>query len=62
MTFKLTIDTGNDAFGNKPYELHEEVARILMGVVARVRERGPTDGFALHDSNGNAVGRVEFTK
>ena len=60
--FKLTIDTDNAAFGGEPYELHEEVARILKEVAAKLQERGPTDGFALHDLNGNDVGRVEFKK
>ncbi len=62
MAFKLTIDTDNDAFGDKPFELHGEVARILKEVAAKLQERGPTDGFALLDSNGNDVGRAEFTK
>lgn len=55
MTFTLTINTGNAAFGEVP---DEELARILHVVAGRVRE-GYTDG-RISDVNGEPVGSFEL--
>lgn len=54
--FKLSIETDNAAFESDTYG---EVARILAGVLARVRT-GEDEG-AIRDINGNKVGSFEFT-
>lgn len=38
---------------------NSEIKRILLEAAERVRVDGVGAGFALHDANGNAVGRVE---
>lgn len=50
--FKLTIETGNDAFADEP---NEELARLLEKAAQRLRSGYVSD--TLRDSNGNTVGK-----
>lgn len=56
MAFKLTIETGNDAFYPEP---RDEIFRILQKLSARVIAGDPMTGTIL-DVNGNDVGYYEF--
>jgi hypothetical protein len=58
MTFGVTIDTGNAAFGEHIYEATPEVARILRDIADRV-EGGAMSGD-VRDYNGNTVGAFRF--
>lgn len=52
---RLVVETGNSAFSeNGP----SEAARILQEAAAKAREG--EHSFALHDLNGNAVGKYEY--
>jgi hypothetical protein len=51
---KITIKTGNAAFGDTPYEKAAELKRIFEKIVAQV-ERGYEDNVIM-DINGNIVG------
>lgn len=58
--FKLTVSTGNDAFGPADYDRNEEVARILREVADRLangQEYGPTI-----DVNGNTTGAFGYVR
>lgn len=55
--FKLEIETTNEAFDPYP---SDEVANLLEIAAHRVRF-GPLDSGSLFDTNGNKVGRFEFT-
>lgn len=54
--FKLEIETTNEAFDPYP---SDEVANLLE--IAAHRVRGGFDSGSLFDTNGNKVGRFEFT-
>jgi hypothetical protein len=56
MKFKVEFDCNNDAFVQFP---EGEVANILENLAHAVRQ-GDTGG-AIYDSNGNGVGKWEFT-
>lgn len=49
--FKLTINTGNEAFADEP---NEELARLLEKAAQRLRAGYVCD--SLRDANGNTVG------
>jgi len=59
-TFRLEIETDNDAFGENP---EGEVGRILQDVASRLAW-GDADAQAsasIRDFNGNRVGEWRFT-
>lgn len=51
--FKVTIDTGNDAFADGNREA--EIARILRKLADTIEEYGTSTG-RVYDINGNTVG------
>lgn len=59
MNIRITIETGNAAFGDSPQECGTEVARILRDLADKLEETDPEDydGAKLMDYNGNKVGR-----
>jgi len=56
----ITIETGNDAFGEGAYEGAQEVARILSALAAQLKSSDLDDisGAKLRDYNGNTVGSI----
>jgi len=69
VTFHLTIETDNAAFGEDDESRAAEVARILFRLAERLALAGqfgtdmtrePVDEGPLLDLNGNTVGRFEF--
>jgi len=60
MTFRVTIDTDNDAF-DYPNSRNAETARILRSIADRL-DKGEAFEFyeTLFDINGNDVGRAAF--
>jgi hypothetical protein len=67
MTFTLTINTDNAAFGETPEEMREETARILRQVADRMSTNEVYSSLrygdfyeTVRDLNGNDVGRAAF--
>lgn len=56
---KLTINTGNAAFGETPEEQTQEVIALLKRAIQKLEEEQNIYRFSLLDSFGNRVG--EFT-
>lgn len=54
-TVRLTIETGNAAF---EHDANLEVSLLLRGAAEKVRDGEHV--FALHDTNGNMVGKFEY--
>ena len=54
--YTVEIETTNDAFASDPAA---EIARVLRDCADKLEKHG-VDGFRLHDSNGNRVGRSDF--
>ncbi len=59
MTVKITIETGNVAFGDNP---EVEVARILHECAKHIISDGLPDRWPLWDVNGSNVGTARTTK
>lgn len=55
-TIRITIETGNAAFGDTVSERDAEVARILREVADKLESPYGADDFTLRDHNGNRVG------
>lgn len=60
MTFRLTIKTGNAAFGERDtdtrdFDRRREIVRILRAVADRMESRDESFG-SIQDINGNTVG------
>jgi hypothetical protein len=63
MSFRVTINTDNDAFGDPTFQggatAASETARILRDIAGKL-EAGIHDG-AAYDHNGNRVGEFKLT-
>lgn len=60
--FTVTINTGNDAFGDDP---GHEIARILREIADRADQSLTAGRYftnLVRDANGNTVGKFTFTK
>ena len=60
MTIKITIETGNAAFGVTNPEW--EAGRILRKLAGNMDNRGLPDDWVLWDANGANVGTATTTK
>ena len=57
--FTLKIQTDNAAFdGNKL----QTVARLLIDIAGKLRQKEGSDGGKIQDENGNTVGSWQLTK
>ena len=55
--FKMTLETGNAAFGPEPSDRNAELARMLRAVAQRIEDAGDSEtGGTLTDHNGQSVG------
>lgn len=65
MDFRLTINCDNAAFQSEAgddWATTDEVARILEDTARKLRKDSETAfDYTLKDSNGNTVGKAEFT-
>lgn len=59
MTFRVEIETDNDAFRGRRTK---EISRLLRDVCDRLSELEPGDRLKLRDANGNRVGFAELTE
>lgn len=59
MTFRVEIETDNDAFRGSR---NRELRRLLRDVCDRLSELEPGDRLKLRDVNGNRVGFAELTE
>lgn len=57
--FRLQLDTDNAAFEGE--DKAPEIARILKVLASKIEHHGETAG-AVHDVNGNAVGKYRLTE
>ena len=60
MTFTLTLDMSNDAFGSTSASRAVELS-LILGDVRRDLQNGQRDG-RCRDTNGNTVGTWEITR
>lgn len=55
--FKMSFDTGNDAFGQTPEERNAEIVRILRHVATRIEDGDRFNTYRnISDVNDNIVG------